>query len=403
MQFYTLTQNTLTPYRYFLVLFFITVLLHGQKKRVQEAYIFPFQDQHVHSSSIVELPNGDLLSCWFQGSGERKSNDVLINGSRLEKGSKEWGKPFVLADTPGQPDCNPVLFLDEEGKLYLFWIVVQANQWERSILKYKVASDYLNPGPPKWEWQDIILMKPDGSFENTIEEQFNAMDSRGHTWAEYAPKYETMIVEAAKDKTKKETGWMTRTHLTVLPSGRILLPLYSDGFNLSLIGISDDQGATWQPSLPIVGYGNIQPSIVQRRDGSLVAYMRDNGDAPGRILESTSTDEGYTWTKATKSNMVNPGTSVETIVLKNGNWAMVYNDIQSGRYSLAVSLSDDEGKTWKWTRHLEKDDNKAGSFSYPSMIQSTDGLVHITYSYHLEGNKTIKHVAFPSNWIRDNK
>ena len=38
--------------------------------------IFPLQGKHVHSSSIVELPNGDFLTCWFQGSGERRANDV---------------------------------------------------------------------------------------------------------------------------------------------------------------------------------------------------------------------------------------------------------------------------------------------------------------------------------------
>lgn len=389
--------------RYFFGVYFISISLFAQKQQpYQETYIFPSQSQHVHSSSIVELPNGDLLSCWFQGSGERTANDVVVNGSRLKKGSNKWSNPFVLADTPGQPDCNPVLFLDGKGKLFLFWVVVQANTWERSILKYKVSSDFLKSDIPKWEWQDIILLKPGEEFEMTIAEKFKEMGSRGHAWAEYAPKYETMILEAARDKSKKETGWMPRVHPTILRDGRVLFPLYSDGFNLSLIGISDDSGGTWQHSLPIVGYGNIQPSIVQKKDGSLVAYMRDNGDSPGRILESTSTDNGYTWTAARKSDIINPGTSVETIVLNNGHWIMVYNDVESGRSSLAVSVSDDEGKTWKWSRHLEKDDSKAGSFSYPSMIQGKDGLIHITYSHHLKGDKTIKHVAFPLAWVKGN-
>ena len=61
----------------------------GQVKMIQKQNIFPLQSRHVHSSSIVELPNGDLLSCWFQGSGERKANDVKIMGSRLKKGTKK--------------------------------------------------------------------------------------------------------------------------------------------------------------------------------------------------------------------------------------------------------------------------------------------------------------------------
>lgn len=401
MELFRNTNFSIKASCYFLGFFLISISLFAQKQPYREAHIFPPQEQHVHSSSIVELPNGDLLACWFQGSGERNANDVVVNGSRLKKGSKTWSEPFVLADTPGQPDCNPVLFLDGKGKLYLFWIVVQANSWERSILKYKVSSDFLKADIPKWEWQDIILLKPGEEFERTIAEKFKEMGSRGHAWAEYAPRYETMILEAAKDKSKKETGWMPRVHPTILRDGRILFPLYSDGFNLSLIGISDDRGVTWQHSLPIVGYGNIQPSIVQKKDGSLVAYMRDNGDSPGRILESISTDLGYTWTAAKKSDIINPGTSVEAIVLNNGHWILVYNDVESGRSSLAVSVSDDEGKTWKWTRHLEKDGTGGGSYSYPSMIQGADGSIHLTYSHHYKGSKTIKHVSFPLEWAKE--
>ena len=65
--------------------------------------------------------------------------------------------------------------------------------------------------------------------------------------------------------------WFSRTHPIELPSGRILLPLYSDGFSFSLMGISDDGGQTWFASEPIVGYGNIQPSVVRKEDGTLVA------------------------------------------------------------------------------------------------------------------------------------
>lgn len=386
----------------FLVLYCLVIApLLGQNESVGSEHIFPPQGQHVHGSSIVELSNGDLLACWFQGSGERTANDVLIKGARLKKGESNWSDTFVLADTPNHPDCNPVLFIDANQKLYLYWIVVQAASWESSILKYRTSSDYLKGGAPNWDWQEIILLKPDSEFENTIEEKFKSMEPRNLTWAAYAPQYEKMIYEAAKEPKKKETGWMTRIHPTVLANGRIILPLYSDGFNMSLVGISDDQGKTWSPSLPIVGYGNIQPSVVQKEDGSLVAFMRDNGDAPGRVVVSTSEDMGFSWSAAEKSEIPNSGASIETIKLENGDWIMVYNDTEEGRHSLAVSLSSDEGKTWPWKKHLEKDETKIGSFSYPSMIQSKDGRIQITYSHHIKKSRTIKHVAFPSEWIKD--
>jgi len=371
--------------------------------QLSSEYIFPFQDLHVHSSSIVELPNGDLLACWFEGSGERTANDVMVKGARLKKGSSRWSPVFIMADTPGFPDCNPTLFIDKEERLHLYWIVVLANRWESSILKTRVSSNYQNSGAPVWEWQDIILLKPGEEFARTIENGFRKSTTRELAWAEYAPLYEKMIAEAALDPKKRESGWMTRTHPLQLPDGRILLPLYSDGYNLSLIAISDDMGKSWQPGLPIVGRGNVQPSLVLKENGELLAFMRNNGDAPGRVMKSFSKDRGYEWSIAQRSSLPNPGTSVEVISLDNGDWVLVYNDIENGRHSLAVSLSEDEGETWPWTRHLEQKGPGGGAFSYPSVIQAKDGLIHVTYSFHVAGNKTIKHVSFSAEWTKKNE
>ena len=103
----------------------------------------------------------------------------------------------------------------------------------------------------------------------------------------------------------------------------------------------------------MVGFGNIQPSLVWKKDGTLVAFMRDNGPHH-RIRKSTSTDEGMTWTPAEDTAFPNPGAGIEAVRLSSGNWALIYNDTARGRHSLAVSLSDDEGASWKWTRHLQQ-------------------------------------------------
>ena len=65
--------------------------------------IFPLEHWHNHASMVVELPGGDLLACWFHGSGERTADDVVVRGARLKKGSARWSDPFVMADTPGYP------------------------------------------------------------------------------------------------------------------------------------------------------------------------------------------------------------------------------------------------------------------------------------------------------------
>jgi len=382
-----------------LAVLFITNLFAQQNP--DNELIFPLQEQHVHSSSIVELPNGDLLTCWFQGSGERTANDVVVNGARLKKGETQWSKPFLMADTPGQPDCNPMLFMNNSGKLFLVWIVVQANRWENSILKVRTTTDYNGEDAPNWEWQDIILMKPGEEFASRVEEQFKKHTKDNLAWAEYALPYEELLINAAKDPRKRETGWMTRCIPTILENGNILLPLYSDGFNFGLIAISEDDGETWTSCLPIIGRGLNQPSLVVRKDGSIDAYLRDDGDAPGRIMLSHSDDGGYSWTFAKKTDIPNPGASIEIINLKSGKWLLIYNDIEDGRYSIAATISDDEGNSWKWKRKLEN--TKGGSFSYPSVIQTKDGKIHVTYSYHLsDEKKAIKHSSFKEEWIMEN-
>jgi predicted neuraminidase len=202
-----------------------------------------------------------------------------------------------------------------------------------------------------------------------------------------------MILDAVKDPMKRSLGWMTRIHPVTLESGRILLPLYSDGFNFSLMAISDDDGTTWRPSLPVVGRGPIQPALAVRKDGTIVAYMRDSGDAPNRVHVSTSADNGESWTLSKKTDIPNEA-SVELCALKDGKWAFLGNDINDGRYKFSLYLSDDEGVTWKWKFPVENDPEKNGSFSYPCLIQTNDGLLHMTYSYSLgTGKKTIKHVV----------
>jgi predicted neuraminidase len=367
---------------------------------VKEELIFTPQNEHSHGSSIVALPNGDFLAAWFQGSGERNADDVRVMGARLEKGEKEWSKPFMMADTKGLPDCNPVLFLNNKDKLFLVWIAVQGNRWEGSILKTRTTTNYKGSGAPKWEWQDNILIKPGKEFVAEIDKKFDEMPELEHGWAEYAPLYDHMIKDASENQVLRSIGWMSRIKPVILESGRIILPLYSDGFNLSICAISDDDGENWKPSLPIVGRGPIQPALAVRKNGDIVAYMRDSGDAPARVHKSISKDNGQTWSYTEKTDIPNTA-SVELQPLKDGRWAFLGNDITDGRYQVVLMLSDDEGETWKWKEYLETAENGKGSYSYPCLIQTEDGLVHITYSSNTgETEKSIKYVVVDTDKIK---
>jgi predicted neuraminidase len=215
----------------------------------------------------------------------------------------------------------------------------------------------------------------------------------------------------ANDKLSSRLGWMTRAHPFVLDRQRLIVPLYSDGFSFSLMAITDDWGATWKTSTPLCGLGNIQPSIVQRKDGSLYTLMRDNGPRPKRLHQSSSFDRGETWSEVTDSGIANPGSGAEIIGLKNGHWLFIGNDLESGRHRLVVQISDDEGRTWKWKRYLENSESgsRQEEYHYPSVIQAQDGTLHASYSHfwkppqgdsESKPRKTIKHVHFNEAWVR---
>jgi predicted neuraminidase len=361
--------------------------------RVWETLIFPLQEKHTHACSFVELPNGDMLAAWYYGSGERNADDVKILGSRLKKGSKTWSDTFLLADSPGLPDCNPVLFLNGQHTLFLVWIAVQANMWEYSILRLRRSNDYSGQNAPLWNWQDDILLKPGDLFASEIALKLHGIEKNENGSTEKIARYDSLLLDGSRDPGKRCIGWMTRIQPLRLENGRLLLPLYSDRYSLSLIAISDDDGMTWHASLPIVGRGNVQPALVRKKDGHIFAFMRDNGAQPSRVQFSESADEGETWTAASKSDIPNTA-SVELKVLKDGRWAYVGNDIDDGRYKLSLYLSDDEGRTWKWKKAIEWVGKGEGSFSYPCLLQTSDGLLHISYSYSLgKTGESIKYIV----------
>lgn len=404
-----------------IILSVLTLGVLSQSKEIKpflaSELIFSLEHWHNHASCIVEAPNGDLLVCWFHGSGERTADDVKIEGARRRKDSREWSGRFTMADTPGYPDTNCTMFVDPNNRLWLLWPTIMANEWHTALMKYKISSRWTGEGVPSWDLQEVLHITPGQEFIDTVNRTMDRLAGSSELPAEYPKErlqaYIERMRKSAADKLYRRMGWMTRAHPFILDHKRLIVPLYSDGFSISLMAITDDWGKTWRTSTPLVGGGNIQPSIVRRKDGTLYTLMRDNGPAPKRLHQSESFDGGETWTEVTDSNFPNPGSGAEIISLRNGHWVLIYNDTERGRNSLAVTISDDEGKSWKWTRHLEYDPPgaEAGQYHYPSIIQARDGSLHASYSYHINQkiakpdsagkplNKAIKHAHFNEEWV----
>ncbi|MCR8629651.1 S-layer homology domain-containing protein [Paenibacillus radicis (ex Xue et al. 2023)] len=438
---------------------------------------------HVHGSSITELPSGELISVWFQGNGERDATTTRIMGARSVDGGKTWKTPFLMADSKDIADINPAVYVDAGERLWLFWYPVLAGRWETSQPKYAYAEkgsyEFANVGnkKPNWTWSEVINVKiglitgdpvnPDNAIDfisprlqkgyvNTLKQKlaefkaynFKPVDQGGagvnaringedfdgyvdqimklaggnSTVDSYAPSVADKIWKGRSGyPLARRLGWQTKNKPFTIPTNggkvRMLLPLYSDTLEQSIYAITEydpskplqDNEIHWEFSEPIVGDAIIQASMAQRKDGTLVAYLRDNGAAPYRVVSSESKDGGFTWTIGKDvPELIDPGVGHDMVQLKNGNWAFVHVDAQKKRNSLAVALSDDEGRTWKYRRHLAIDSRaNPGDYHYPAITEAKNGDILITFTRDfaandgaLNGFNNIMYSRVTEDWIK---
>ncbi|MEW5947749.1 MAG: sialidase family protein [bacterium] len=297
-----------------------------------------------HGSTVTELPGGALFAAWYAGAAE-KATDVAIFCSRLAPGAEKWSSPEILHDAPGLSEGNPVLFADGDGRVWFFYVVMYGSTWNDCKVHYRTSDD------------------------------------EGKTWS-------------GENTLIGQKGWMTRNHPLILNDGTFILPIYNEVLFTPGFILTTDGGKTWKKTGINLraGGGIIQPSSVQLSDGAILAYMR-TGAKEGFIMKTVSTDGGEKWSSPEPTAFPNPNAAVDLARLRDGSLVLIYNDSFYDRTPLSAALSTDEGKTWTFKRDLEK---TFGEFSYPSLIQSRDGVIHVTYTYK---RTNIKHAAFNKEWI----
>lgn len=314
----------------------------------------PFPESH--AATIVETPNG-LVAAWFGGTKERNP-DVCIWVSRQENG--KWLAPQNVAngmvnDTLRYACWNPVLYQIPNGDLMLF---------------YKIG-----PSPAKWKgW---LKTSADG----------------GKTWSNA-----TQLPEGFLGPIKNKP--------VLLSNGNLFCPSSTEGEKGWRIHfeVTPDFGKTWRMIAPISAekeFGAIQPSILQHGNGKLQIVARSKNRA---ILESWSYDNGETWTPLAKTNLPNNNSGTDAVTLKNGLHLLVYNHVlppnnlaKGPRTPLNISVSKD-GKNWSAALIIE--DSPISQYSYPSIIQSSDGLVHVIYTWR---RQKIKHAVIDPKKFKTKK
>ncbi len=270
--------------------------------------------------------------------------------SRRKKGSRFWSKPEIIVRSPGKPPGNAILFTDKRNRIWLVWGRMDGTQpmlrgtgWDQCRLFYRTSDD-------------------------------NAA-----TWTKDEPFYHDTL------------GWLPRNLTLPLADGALILPLsdelHGHGVDLSFFLSTKDNGATWTQSG--IMRGGEQPTFIERSDGSLVAFLRTRPN----ILQSESKDGGKTWSEPHPTQFKNPDAGISVRRLKNGHVILVFNNQDNSRTPLHIALSTDEGRTWSEPLRLE---TNPGEYSYPSVLQTSDGTIHIIYTFR---RYSIKHLEMNETWL----
>ncbi|WP_293926167.1 sialidase family protein [Sphingobacterium sp. UBA6320] len=300
-----------------------------------------------HASTIQSIGKDSLIASWFGGTHE-SNPDVVIWTSRYTNG--KWETPVQVADghlnEKRYPTWNPVLY--------------QHPQSDTLYLYYKI-------GPNPREWKGYVKYSLD----------------KGNTWS------------TEKALPAGVLGPIKNKPIT-LDNGIILSPSSTESKDeiwKAHIEISKDRGTTW--TIAEINHESpvqvIQPSILQHKDRKIQVLCRSKEN---KVMSSFSNDHGKTWQPWQATNLLNPNAATDAIRLKNGQFMIVYNpdlagkDWWEGRTKLRVALSKDG---LKWNDALILEDGQTGDeYSYPTIIQDPQGLIHITYTWN---RKSIKHIV----------
>ncbi|HVU89405.1 MAG TPA: exo-alpha-sialidase [Pirellulales bacterium] len=301
-----------------------------------------------HCSTICEAANHDLLCLWYGGTYE-SAHDQTLFLARKKPGEKNWSAPQALIPGGPQPPGNGVIFRDPaDDRIWIVWCRMEGTRpmgrgqgWDRCRLFYRTSTDH------------------------------------GVTWSEDRPMFD-------------ETLWcVPRNPPVALGDGTLLLPVegLEDEVEGSHFLVHKPGAARWERA----GFtsGGSQPAVIERNDGSLLAMLRH----ARFITHIESRDAGQTWSKAEPTPLQNPDSGITMTKLANGHLLLVYNDSQTKRTPLAIVRSLDEGKTWEKPLSLECN---PGEYSYPCIIQTADGKIHVTYTFR---RYAIKHAEFNEDWL----
>jgi predicted neuraminidase len=292
-----------------------------------------------HASTVVELPAGDLLACWFGGTREGAADVAIWMSRRTAQG---WSSPVEAAREPGVATWNPVLFHSPDGLLWLYY------KLGKSPETWSAAREFSRDEGINWSSAEHL---PAGIYGPIRAKPLILSDG-------------TILSGTSVESYGTWACWIERS----TDNGRTWIRIGPVAAPLSLAAIPPQRGQT---------HGIIQPSLIDLGNRHIRLYARSTNDI-GRICEADSFDDGLTWSSVKTTALPNPNSGIDAIRLRDGRLVIVYNNSTTGRTPLNLAVSA-AGAQWNNFYELE---TAAGEYSYPALVQARNGDLLITYTWN---------------------
>ncbi len=302
---------------------------------------------------IEVTSSGRIFIVWFSGGEKEPMPENTIYLCMSDDGGEIFERSCVMAGPQnGSRAFDPTLWIDPSGRLWLIF-----NRGNKETAEHGVYAR--------------ICMEPDAALP---------------VWGEeFRVGYDVPFSFRMNKPTVLSTGeWiMPVTHGSQPTFDWFAWKLQQQG-----VGISYDQGKNWTLHGAVdTPYFALENMIMERRDGSLVMYIRAGG---GIIWQSISKDRGITWSEGNPTTISNPGSRFYIRALPDGKWLLINSPDPEKRTGLVAYLSYDEGNTWRGGLVLDKRDN----VSYPDAAFCKDGTILAVYDRDRKGCGEILFTAF---------
>jgi predicted neuraminidase len=331
-----------------------------------------------HASSIAVMQDGSLRVAWFGGEREG-ARDVAIYMAQYEvrEGSLRL-VPTSAEATEGAPAAmqdswvsltrerlqtltsrvirklgNPVLWVDGAGRLHMHVVSVSYGGWSGSAINQLVSDD----GGHTWIGARRLILSPLFNLSTLVRNQPVMMEDGSLG----LPAYHELIQK-----------WGVWTHLT------------TDGSVLQSTPMTRYEG-DW-----------LQPAVAALSPTEACAVLRSATTRTKRVGHAVSSNGGVSWSERTALDVPNPNASVAMIRLMDGSLLMAANPLESGRNVVRLFRSKDGGQTWTASRTIERSADTTAEFSYPFLVQGSDGCVHLSYTWLRKG---IRLCTFTPEWL----